>query len=173
VNDQPKPSNLVDAGFRAFEAMLVAILAVMVVIVFGNVVLRYGFGSGISVTEEISRLLFVWLIFLGAIPVMRQHGHLGVEFIVGALSPASRRVFRIVSDVLMLACCTVFGWGAWEQTQLNFMNHMPISGLPTALAYGAAAVSAIGLGILILADLVVTIRSRATDLPPPSAGYEP
>ena len=63
----------------------------MVVMVFANVVLRYGFGSGITVSEEISRFLFVWLIFLGSVPVMRQHGHLGVEMLVGMLSvtPAS------------------------------------------------------------------------------------
>ena len=145
----------------------------MVVMVFGNVVLRYGFGSGITVSEEISRLLFVWLTFLGAIPVMHQHGHLGVEFVVGALSPKGRRIFRIVSDLLTLGCCVVFGWGAWEQTQLNFVNYMPVSGLPTAWAYGAAAVSAAGLAALILADLVRTVHSPGTALPPPSAGYEP
>jgi TRAP-type C4-dicarboxylate transport system permease small subunit len=173
VNSPAKLSSLLDASFRALEAVLVGILAVMVLIVFGNVVLRYGFGSGITVTEELSRLLFVWLIFIGAIPVMRQHGHLGVEFLVGALPPQGQRICRIVSDVTMFGCCVVFGWGAWEQTQLNIANHMPISGLPTALAYGAAALSALGLGMLILADLIVTISSRAADLPPPSAGYEP
>lgn len=173
MSERPAQSGFVDAAFRALEAVLVAILAIMVVIVFGNVVLRYGFGSGITVTEEISRLLFVWLIFLGAIPVMHQHGHLGVEFMVGALSPGARRICRIVSDVLMFGCCVVFGWGAWRQTQLNLTNNMPVSGLPTAWAYGAAAVSAAALGVLILADLVRTVRSPAADLPPPSAGYEP
>jgi TRAP-type C4-dicarboxylate transport system permease small subunit len=68
--------SIIDKGLRALEAVLVVILAAMVVMVFANVVLRYGFGSGITVSEEISRFLFVWLIFLGSVPVMRQHGHL-------------------------------------------------------------------------------------------------
>jgi TRAP-type C4-dicarboxylate transport system permease small subunit len=163
----------VKAGFHALEAALVAILAIMVVMVFGNVVLRYGFGSGITVSEEISRLLFVWLIFIGAIPVMQQHGHLGVEYIVGALPPAGRLLCRIVSDLLMLGCCAVFGWGAWEQTQLNLANAMPVSGLPTAWAYGAAAVSAAGLAALILADLLRAVSSLRSPSPPSDAGYEP
>lgn len=172
MNDTREPSSWMDTAFRAVEFVLVVILAMMVVMVFGNVVLRYGFASGITVSEEVSRLFFVWLTFLGAIPVMRQQGHLGVEFVVGTLPPAGRRICRIVSDLLMLGCCVVFGWGAWGQTQLNLTNYAPVSGLPTAWAYGAAAVSALGLGLLIIADLIQTLRTPAAALPPPGR-YEP
>jgi hypothetical protein len=44
----------------------------MVILVLGNVVLRYGFNLGITVSEEISRWLFVWLTFLGATLAMRD-----------------------------------------------------------------------------------------------------
>lgn len=169
-----RPGGWIDWGFRALEALLVAILGVMVVMVFTNVVLRYGFDSGITVTEEVSRLLFVWLSFAGAVPVMRRHGHLGVEFIVGALPAKGQRLCRIVCDLLMIGCCIVFGWGAWGQTVLNLGNYAPVSGLPTAWAYGAAVVSAIGIGLLVVADLVHTLRFGE---PPESlavgGGYEP
>ena len=36
-------------------------LVAMVIMVFGNVVLRYGFNKGITVSEEVSRWLFVWM----------------------------------------------------------------------------------------------------------------
>ena len=51
--------------------MIALCLALMVVMVFGNVVLRYGFNSGITVSEELSRWLFVWMTFLGAIVALR------------------------------------------------------------------------------------------------------
>jgi TRAP-type C4-dicarboxylate transport system permease small subunit len=166
-------SSLVDKGFRALEALLVLMLAAMVVMVFANVVLRYGFGSGITVSEEISRFLFVWLIFLGSVPVMRQHGHLGVEVLVGKLSAAGRRVARAVSDFFVLGCCVVFGWGAWEQTQLNMANLAPVSGLPTGWTYAAAVVCATGIGVLTLADLVHTVvLGRAPEVMA-DHGYEP
>jgi len=44
--------------------LMVACLAVMVVLLFGNVALRYLFNSGINASDEVSRLAFVWLIFL-------------------------------------------------------------------------------------------------------------
>jgi TRAP-type transport system small permease protein len=166
-------SSLVDKGFHALEALLVLMLAAMVVMVFANVVLRYGFGSGITVSEEISRFLFVWLIFLGSVPVMRQHGHLGVEVLVGKLSAAGRRMARAVSDAFVLGCCVVFGWGAWEQTQLNMANLAPVSGLPSGLAYAAAVVCAAGIGVLTLADLVRTVVLGRTPEVMTGHGYEP
>ena len=149
-------TRLVDLGFGAIEAVLVAVLAIMVAMVFGNVVLRYGFNSGIIVSEEISRVLFVWLTFLGAVPVMRQHGHLGVEMLVGALSPAGRRACRSVCDLLIIGCCVVFGWGAYEQTLLNAANFAPVSGVATGWTYAAGIISSFCIGLLALADLFVS-----------------
>ena len=53
----------IDRLCRLFAVLMVACLAGMVVMVFGNVVLRYGFNSGITASEELSRWLFVWMTF--------------------------------------------------------------------------------------------------------------
>ncbi len=50
---------------RFVHALMGACLGVMALAVFVNVVLRYGFGSGIAASEELSRLLFVWMVFIG------------------------------------------------------------------------------------------------------------
>lgn len=49
----------VAALMRQLEALIGLMLALMVVLVFGNVVLRYGFNSGIAISEEVSRYLFI------------------------------------------------------------------------------------------------------------------
>ena len=59
-------ASIVDKAFSAVEALLALAMAAMVAMVFGNVVLRYLFGCGIVVSEELSRFLFLWLTFLGA-----------------------------------------------------------------------------------------------------------
>jgi TRAP-type C4-dicarboxylate transport system permease small subunit len=170
--DDARPG-MVGAILGALEAFLVVLLAAMVVMVFGNVVLRYGFNSGITISEEVSRFLFVWLTFLGAIPVMLQRGHLGVEFVVDALPGLGRRLCRILADLLMIGCCVVFGWGAWGQTQLNMTNYLPVSGMATGWIYGAAVVSAAGMGLLVLVDLVHTVLSPEPPEPSNGQGYEP
>ena len=77
----------IDLYCRVLKVAIALCLAVMVVLVFGNVVLRYIFNSGIAMSEELSRWLLVWLTFLGAIVALRQHAHLGVDTLVRALPP--------------------------------------------------------------------------------------
>jgi TRAP-type C4-dicarboxylate transport system permease small subunit len=145
---------------QAAEALLALALAAMVVMVFGNVLLRYAFDSGIIVSEELARFLFVWVTFLGAVIVMGQGGHLGFDLVARALPRAGQRACRILSDILMLLCCGVFLWGAWSQVAINMGNHAPISGLPLGWAYAAALVAGIGLGVIVLADLLAALAGR-------------
>jgi TRAP-type transport system small permease protein len=159
-------ARIADRALAAAEWLLVLALAAMVVMVFGNVVLRYLFDSGIAVSEELSRLLFVWLTFLGAVAVMRQGGHLGFDLVARALPRAGRRACRVLSDLLMLGCCGVFLAGAWSQTVLNLGNAAPVSGVPLGWAYAAALVSAGGLGLIVAADLLAALRGQEPPAPP-------
>ena len=78
-------SRVIEAYFHLLKGLIALCLAIMVVLVFGNVVLRYAFNSGITVSEEVSRWLFVWLTFLGAIVALKEHGHLGSDMLVSRL----------------------------------------------------------------------------------------
>ncbi|MBL6456437.1 TRAP transporter small permease [Belnapia sp. T6] len=157
---------LVGAAVRVAEGLLALALAGMIVMVFANVVLRYAFDSGITVSEELSRFLFVWVTFLGAVIVMGQGGHLGFDLVARALPRAGQRACRILSDLLMLLCCGVFLRGAWTQTLLNLDNLAPVSGLPLGWAYAAAVVAGVGLGLVILADLIAALRGQNPPAPP-------
>ena len=83
------------------DTLLAIALAVMVLLVFGNVVLRYGFNSGITTSEELSRWLFVWLTFLGAIVAMKEGAHLGTDALVSRLPVRGKQVFFVLSHGLM------------------------------------------------------------------------
>jgi TRAP-type C4-dicarboxylate transport system permease small subunit len=153
------------------EWLLAAALLAMLVMVFGNVVLRYGFDSGILVAEELSRVLFVWVTFLGAVAVMQRRGHLGFDLVVRALPLRARLVCRVVSGLLMLACCLVFLHGAWTQTAMNMANAAPVSGLPLGYAYAAAVVGAAGLALLVAADILAALQGK--EAPPQHHEAEP
>src|SRR5919106_924918 len=105
---------LIEGYFKLLKVLIALFLAIMVVLVFGNVVLRYGFNSGITVSEEVSRWLFVWLTFLGAIIAMREHGHLGVDMLVRRLPNAGKRACLIVSQLLMLYATWLLLQGSWQ-----------------------------------------------------------
>jgi len=144
---------IVEGYFKLLKILIALFLAIMVVLVFGNVVLRYAFNSGITVSEEVSRWLFVWLTFLGAIVALRQHGHLGVDALVRRLPNAGKRACLIVTQILMLYATWLLLQGSWEQTMINLDVKSPSAGISMGLIYGVGVVFSVSVGIIILHDL--------------------
>ena len=149
------------ACVRVLEILIVGCLAVMAVLVFGNVVLRYAFDSGIAVSEELSRLLFVWLIFLGAILASVQHAHIGFDALMQRLPVAGRKLAVLFTGALMLWACGMFLVGGWKQTQINLGNAYPVLGISYGWLYGVALVFGAGMFVAISANLWSAMRSPA------------
>ena len=99
--------------FRLLKTLIAVCLTCMVVLVLSNVILRYAFNSGITLSEEVSRWLFVYLVFLGAIVALRERGHLGMDSLVSRLSPLGKRVCLIISLLLMLWATGLLIQGSW------------------------------------------------------------
>ncbi|MCI7480498.1 TRAP transporter small permease [[Pasteurella] aerogenes] len=139
---------------KAIEALVVLILSAMSILVFLNVVLRYGFNSSINVTEEVSRYMFVWLAFLGTILAFNENQHVNVGVLVDKLSPKKRNILGIVTDLAMLYCCYLIIDGGWIQYVLNLDNYAPISGLPQGITFLASVIAGALMGVLLIARLV-------------------
>lgn len=144
---------------KAIEAFVVTILSAMSILVFLNVVLRYGFNSSINVTEEVSRYMFVWLAFLGAVLAFSENQHVSVTVLTEKLSPHGRHVLKLLTDAAMLFCCYLIVEGSWIQFQLNLSNLAPISGLPQGLTFLASVIAGVLIGILILARLMTNLTA--------------
>jgi TRAP-type transport system small permease protein len=71
---------IIDQYCKLISYLLALIMLAMVVLVFGNVFMRYALNSGFTISEELSRWLFVWMTFLGAVVALRDNGHLGWSF---------------------------------------------------------------------------------------------
>jgi TRAP-type C4-dicarboxylate transport system permease small subunit len=148
---------------KVLEFIMAACMAVMVVLVFGNVVLRYGFNSGIVVSEEISRWLFVWLTFLGAIVALREHGHLGTDMLVGRLGPVGKKLCLVIGYLLMLITCWMLFRGALDQTRINWDVAAPSSGASMAWFYAVGLVFSVSAGAILLNDLFKLVTGRASE----------
>jgi TRAP-type C4-dicarboxylate transport system permease small subunit len=156
-------TRLIDSYCRLLEFLLVAALAAMVVMVFGNVVLRYAFNSGITVSEELSRWLFVWMTFLGAIVGLNEHAHLGTDMLVGRLGNTGKRVCLVIAQVLMLAVTLMFLQGSWQQTRINLGTEAPVTGAPMAVVYAAGIVFAVSAVVLLARELWRTVTGQVGD----------
>jgi len=143
--------------------MLVLMLGLMVVLVFGNVVARYAFNSGITVSEEVSRWLFVWLTFLGAVVAVREHAHLGSDMLVSRLGPTGKKVCLAVGQVLMLFATWLLLSGSWSQAVINLDVEAPVTGASVAIFYAAGVVFAVSTGAMLLRDLWRTVSGQLSE----------
>jgi TRAP-type C4-dicarboxylate transport system permease small subunit len=151
---------LIDQICRAFSFLMVLCLAAMVVMVFGNVVLRYGFNSGITVSEELSRWLFVWMTFLGALVALRNHGHLGTDTLVSRLPLAGKKVCFVLAHLFMLYACWLMLSGAWQQTVINWGTTSAVMEVPTAWLYASGVVFALLATLVLVHELWKLVSGR-------------
>lgn len=164
MNPLPGTLGRVEASFfRFLEWLMVFLLAAMLAMVFGNVVLRWTVNSGIDVSEEMSRYFFVWLTFIGAVVVMREHLHLGVDALVGRLERRGRIVCMFLSDAIILFCCAVFFWGTWQQAAINASNVAPVTGLSMLWVFGVGYFTSVAIGLMVTIRLGRVLAGRVTD----------
>lgn len=154
---------LVDWYFRLLKFAVFACLSSMVILVFGNVVLRYGFGSGITFSEEFSRWLFVWLTFFGAIIAMREHTHLGMDSLVSRLPVVGKKLCYVLSHLLMIYCCVMLLKGGWTQTVINMETEAAATGLPASLLYGIILIFGGSAIPILLYDLYLMLAGKIKD----------
>lgn len=148
---------------RAIDLLIAAALAVMVVLVFGNVVLRYALNSGIAVSEELSRWLFVWLCFLGAVVALKDGAHLGTDMLVSRLSATGKKVCLVIGQLLMLYLTWLFLDGSWQQMRLNLDMEAPVTGTPVAVFYASGVVFSVLAGLLLVLQLVRVLTGRISE----------
>ena len=152
-----------DRCCSGIEALIAAALAVMVVLVFGNVVLRYGFNSGITVSEEISRWLFIWMTFLGAVVALKEHGHLGVDMVVQKLPPIGKKICLAVGHAVMLYIVWLLLQGSIAQARINWDVTAPVTGASMAIVYAAGIVFSVLAGLILALDLLRLLTGRIAD----------
>ena len=148
---------------RVAQGLMAACLAVMACSVFLNVVLRYGFGSGIAASEELSRLLFVWMVFLGAAASYPAGEHMAFTSLVGLLRkrPALFAVATLAIRLLVLLACVLLGRGAWQQVVVGMDSTSVVLGYPVALLPLPALLCAVAIGVMVLIEIV---QSKPLDL---------
>lgn len=154
---------LIDAYCQLISYLIAAALAVMVVLVFGNVFMRYAFDSGFIVSEELSRWLFVWLTFLGAVVAVRDNGHLGTDMLVGRLGPAGKKICMGLSLLLMLYCLWLLFKGSYDQTVINWDTTSAVMEVSMSYFYASGMAFAVLSAPILLGDLWRLLTGQIDD----------
>lgn len=157
---------LLDRLVWLMNFVMVVFLAAMVVMVFGNVVLRYAFNSGITVSEELSRWLFVWMTFLGALIALRTHHHLGSDTLVSRLPVLGKKICLGFTHLLMLFLCAMLFRGSWQQTAINWSTTSAVMEVSMAYFYASGLFFSVIAFLFILSDFwkLISGQLKETEL---------
>lgn len=152
MSSNPSPSRSQSVA----QVLMATCLGVMALAVFLNVVLRYGFGSGIAASEELSRLLFVWMVFIGATAAYPAGEHMAFTGFVAGLRhhPKSLQVLTVLIRCLVIASCVMLGRGAWQQVDVGFASNSVVLGYPNWLLPLPVLLCAVAIGVMALKELI-------------------
>ncbi|SBS35110.1 2,3-diketo-L-gulonate TRAP transporter small permease protein YiaM [Marinomonas spartinae] len=136
--------------WQCIDVIITVILASMIVLVFTNVVLRYGFSSGLRASVELSRLCLVWIVLLGAAVVLRRGEHLAIAEFSERFFPSAVPILNRLIWIVILISSGMLFFGAINQTMANWNNISPLTGLPTALFALAGVISGLLIALISL-----------------------
>ncbi|MCM2297194.1 TRAP transporter small permease [Rhodoferax sp.] len=152
--------------FRGIEVLIAFFLAIMIALVFVNVVLRYGFSTGFAWSEEISRLCFIYLVYLGAIGAMRDNQHLIIDSILTRIQPAAQKAVFLLVQAGIIWVMVVLSMGSWQLVIQNLGDRWVATQFPVFLIFGVGLVTGVAIILLSLANIyrLVVLKLSVSEL---------
>jgi len=149
-----------DMLFHALKVFAALCLAAMIVMVFGNVVMRYAFNTGLVVSEELSTWCLTWMTYTAGLVALREHGHLGFDAFLTKFPAGVQRGLLTIAHVIMIAIMGMFLQGSWQQTMINLNNSAPASGISLGALYGVGIVFSVVAILILVGDMIDIITGK-------------
>ncbi len=132
------------------ESIISILLASMTLLVFVEVVMRFGFGTGVMWAQELTLHLSAWMVLFGVSYGLKVGSHIGVDALVKILSPKTRRIVSGGAVIACLAYCGLFMQGAWVYLEKMHMIGIELEDMPIP--------KWIGHSILLIGMVLIAIR---------------
>ena len=132
----------------------------MVLLIFVNVVGRYVFRQGITESEEIARILFVWLTYLGAILCFKTNSHVVVDILITFLHGVTRKIVDLISNVLLSGILGMTFYYSTSLIKVNIGTLTPLTKIPLSIVEGIIPVSMLIMLIINLYKMVQIILKK-------------
>lgn len=131
------------------EAILSLLLLSMTLLVFAEVVARFGFNAGIHWAQEVTLLLSAWFVLFGASYGVKVGAHIGVDVFVKMLPAGVYRGVTLIAVALCLFYCGLFLYGSWIYLAKMKMIGIELEDLPIP-KWTVMTILLIGFGLLAL-----------------------
>ncbi|MEJ2393765.1 MAG: TRAP transporter small permease [Candidatus Thiodiazotropha sp.] len=132
---------------RAEEGIISLLLVTMTLLVFVEVVMRFGFGSGFLWAQELTLYLSAWFVLFGVSYGLKVGAHIGVDAFIKTLPVMGQRILSGIAVILSLTYCGLFIYGSWVYLYKMRRIHIELDDMPVEL-WIAQSILVIGLVFL-------------------------
>ncbi len=142
---------------KVLQWVVIILMAALVFDVLWGVISRYALGQQAKWSEELARLLLVWVSLFGASVAFGMKAHLGLDYFAGKLHPSAGRLNAIVGALITLVfAILVFGVGGWALVHKTMESGQTMVALPIAKwwEYAALPVSGVFMVIFLVEQLI-------------------
>jgi len=145
------------------ESIIAILLAAMTLLVFVEVVLRFGFGQGIMWAQEVTLHLSAWLVLFGVSYGIKVGSHIGVDALVKIMPSGVRRVISSIAVIACLTYCGLFMKGSWVYLSKIQMIGIEMEDLPIPkwIAHSILFIGMVLMAIRLLILLVNILTGKA------------
>ena len=157
----PAPAPLRLIG-DAVDWTVIGIGAVMVVLVFANVVLHL-FGRDMAATTELCELLMVWVTFLGGAAAARRGAHMAITELIDKLKPGPRKAVDLLITTVSAIVLGQLVWYGWNITKAGWTNQLTVLDIPMSFQYLALPVASFITLLFVLWDGLQILRGLSRE----------
>ena len=119
------------------------LLAVMVALVFADVLLRYLMDAPITGTGELAGALFVWMVLFGSAAAARRRLHVGVGWFVEQLPSRPAAIVRRLATLVVVVVLLAVAWFGVELMGSSGARTLPLTDIPLRLVYAAVPIGCV------------------------------
>lgn len=138
-------------------------IAGMSILIFTNVILRYAFHTGITWAEEMSRFMFIWMVFLGSILALKDGTHIGMDILVRRVPEKLRKILLLIGNFIILVISFIILSGSLKMTADSIESKAPATGLSLSLMYGVGIIMSLGMILISTMKFFKIIKSGDKD----------
>jgi TRAP-type C4-dicarboxylate transport system permease small subunit len=126
-------------GTAIENGSLVFLLAAMMLLAVGQIVMRIFFSFGFVWTDELLKLMVLWIALIASVAASRNDRHLRIDVLSHFVAPRFARYPRIVVDIFAAIMCAVLAWQSYRFVQLSIeFDETVLVNVPAWLAHGIA-----------------------------------
>lgn len=150
-----------NALWQALDWFLYIGMVAMVLLVFVNVVGRYVFNYSFASVEEVARILFVWIVYLGSVVAIKEGSHIRVDIVLMFLPHKARIVVEAIANLLMDGIMILTIRVMMDLVIENITYPMPITKIPYGVVQGIIPLSLLFMLILNVTKLIELFKKPA------------